>query len=100
MKYYIAQSFFNEPMPVSGEDFSSKYFPMHQKHIEAGIEAGTVLFAGPRTAGGGGLFVARAESREALNAFIARDPFVVHSLARFEVTEFLMPDRSRWVEGF
>ena len=100
MKYYLAQSVMSEPLPVPPEDIPSVYIPMHEKHIASGIEAGMVLFAGPKTAEGGGLMIARAESREALDAFTSRDPLVTNGLAHFEVKEFLMNDRSRWVEGF
>ena len=68
--------------------------------IAEGIESGMVLFAGPKTQEGGGLFIARAESRDALESYINRDPFTVYGLARFNVTEFLMKDRSEAVLGF
>ena len=100
MKYYLAQSIMSDPMPVPVEDVPSVYIPMHEKHLAGGIAAGMVLLAGPKTAGGGGLMIARAESREALDAFLARDPLVVNGLARFEVSEFLMNDRSELVKEF
>ena len=58
------------------------------------------LFAGPKTEEGGGLMIARAESRGELDAFLARDPFVTNGLARFDVKEFLMNDRSDFVKNF
>lgn len=39
----------------------------------------------PRT---GGIIVAQAASREALDAIIQKDPFYIHKLAEFTVTEF------------
>ena len=100
MKYYLAQSIMAEPLPVPAEDVPKVYIPMHEKHIASGIEAGMVLFAGPKTAEGGGLMIARAESRGELDAFLGIDPFVTNGIARFEVKEFLMNDRSDFVKGF
>lgn len=100
MKYFLAQSVMADPLPVPAEDVPKIYIPMHEKHIASGIEAGMVLFAGPKITEGGGLMIARAESRKALDAFLERDPFVVNSLARFDVKEFLMNDRSEYVKEF
>lgn len=94
MKYFLAQSVMSSPLPVPAEDVPRVYIPMHEKHIASGIEAGMVLFAGPKIAEGGGLMIARAPDREALDTFLGRDPFVTNGLAHFEVTEFVMNDRS------
>lgn len=100
MKYFLAQSIMADPLPVPAEEVPTVYLPMHQKHIAGGIEAGHLLFAGPKTEEGGGMLVARFESREALDAYLARDPFVTNGLARFEVKEFIMADRSDFVKEF
>ena len=100
MKYFIIQSFMNDPLPVPAEDMPKVYLPLHTKHIASGIEAGMVLFAGPKTQEGGGYFVARAESLEELESFTARDPFTTYGLAHFEIKEFLMYDRSEMVKDF
>lgn len=39
----------------------------------------------PRT---GGVIIALAESREALELILAEDPFFIHKLAEFRITEF------------
>ena len=98
MKYFLAQSVMSSPLPVPAEDVGKVYIPMHEKHIAAGIAEGIVLLAGPKVSEGGGLMIARAESREALDAFIARDPLVVNGLATFDVKEFLLNDRSEYVK--
>ena len=100
MKYFLAQSIMAEPLPVPAEDVPKVYIPMHEKHIAAGIAAGMVLLAGPKVTEGGGLMIARAESREALDAFLERDPFVLNGLARFDVKEFMLNDRSEFVKEF
>ena len=100
MKYFLAQSIMNNPLPVPEEDIPGVYIPLHEKHIASGIEAGMVLLAGPKPEEGGGLMIARAESREALDEFLSRDPFTRFGLARFEVKEFFLNDRSDFVKGF
>ncbi len=100
MKYFLAQSIMNSPLPVPAEDVPRVYIPMHEKHIASGIESGIVLFAGPKVQEGGGLMIARAESREELEAFLSRDPFTQYGLAQFKVKEFLMNDRSEFVKEF
>ena len=100
MKYFLAQSIMAEPLPVPAEDIPRVYIPMHEKHIAAGIAAGMVLLAGPKVAEGGGLMIVRAESREELDAFLGRDPFTVNGLARFDVKEFMLNDRSQFVKEF
>ena len=40
----------------------------------------------PRT---GGVILARVKNRKALDAIIEEDPFFIHGLAEYEVTEFL-----------
>ena len=100
MKYFLAQSIMAEPLPVPAEDVPKLYIPMYEKHIAAGIAAGMVLLAGPKVTEGGGLMIARAESREALDDFLAHDPFVLKGLARFDVKEFMLNDRSEFVKEF
>lgn len=100
MKYFLAQSIMNSPLPVPAEDVPKIYIPLHEKHIAAGIAAGNVLLAGPKTEEGGGLMIARFPSRAALDEFLARDPFVTNGLARFEVKEFLLNDRSDRVKDW
>lgn len=99
MKYYIAQSVMTEPLPVSAEELERVYLPAHADHVRRGTESGTVLLGGPNELGGGFL-VLRAESRAALDAFLAADPLQVHGLNRFAVTEFFPKDRSAAVQDW
>lgn len=100
MKYFLAQSVMNSPLPVPPEDVPKIYIPLHEKHIAAGIAAGNVLLAGPKTEEGGGLMIARFPSRPELDEFLSRDPFVTNGLAHFEVKEFLLNDRSENVKDW
>ena len=100
MKYFLVQSVMASPLPVSPEELTSKYIPMHEKHIAGGIEKGIVLFAGPKIGKSGGFMIARAESVDELQLFTNADPFVLNAIAGFDITEFLMNDRSEFVKDW
>lgn len=100
MKYFMARSVMNDPLPVPAGELEKTYIPLHAAHIAGGVAAGNVLLAGPRPVKGGGLMIARFPDREALEEFLARDPFVTFGLARFEVDEFLLVDRSEAVKDW
>lgn len=52
----------------------------HRAWLSAHTQAGRVLAAGPLDAEIGGLILAHGDSRAALDALLATDPFVVHGL--------------------
>ena len=57
--------------------------------LEKGYEAGFFLFSGPQVPAHGGFLVARAESLEKLQEFLAEEPFVKAQKMRFSrITEF------------
>jgi uncharacterized protein YciI len=60
----------------------------HRAWLEQHYAAGTFLASGPKEPRSGGVILASAPSREALDAILADDPFQVHGLAKFEVTQF------------
>jgi uncharacterized protein YciI len=69
-----------------------------------GYERGFFLFSGPQIPAHGGFLVARAESREALGALLAKEPFVEAGKMRFSrITEFhpaqFQPLLKHWFTG-
>lgn len=61
----------------------------HHKFLEKGYSDGVFLFSGPQIPPHGGFLVARAETLEALNGYLANEPFVKANFMRFRrVTEF------------
>ncbi len=58
----------------------------HMEVLERGYADGTFLLSGRKNPRTGGVILAKAETREALDALLATDPF--HEVARFEITEF------------
>ena len=64
--------------------------PAHLAHLEPLAAQGKIPLAGPFTDGSGSLIVVEAESRQAVWAMVARDPYVVNGIFnRVEVKPFL-----------
>ena len=98
MKYFIAESVMNDPLPATPQQMKEIYVPAHEAHLHEGIAAGMLLMGGPSATGG--FLILRAESREALDAFLARDPFQTNGLNRFIVKEFDPRDRAEIVKDW
>ena len=61
----------------------------HRRFLQRGYDEGRFLLSGPSVPPTGGVLVARAESREQLNEFLADEPFCKANLMRFsKITEF------------
>jgi uncharacterized protein YciI len=63
--------------------------PEHHTFLKRGYDEGHFLFSGPQVPPHGGFLVARAKSKEDLDAFLAGEPFVREGKMEFiRVTEF------------
>ncbi|WP_022662816.1 YciI family protein [Paucidesulfovibrio longus] len=60
----------------------------HVAWLKANYADGVLLASGRKVPRTGGILLARAESREALDAVLAGDPFHREGAARYEVIEF------------
>ena len=61
--------------------------------------AGTFLLSGRKQPREGGVILATAASREALEAVLAQDPFHVHGLAHYQVVEFVPSMAAPMLQG-
>lgn len=61
----------------------------HRDYLAAQYAAGVFLMSGPKVPRDGGIILADAPSRAALDKILAEDPFALADLARYEVTEFI-----------
>ncbi|KMN29863.1 hypothetical protein VI26_22020 [Chromobacterium sp. LK1] len=59
----------------------------HIVWLQQGYAAGLLLASGRKSPRTGGVILARGERAE-LEALLARDPFAVANVARYEITEF------------
>jgi uncharacterized protein YciI len=56
----------------------------HKAWLAAHVRAGRILLAGPLDPPTGGLILAACADRAALDALMARDPFIAHGVAAYE----------------
>ncbi|MHA6894848.1 YciI family protein [Ralstonia pseudosolanacearum] len=66
-------------------DVLDRVLPAHRAHLQAHYASGHFLMSGPFFPREGGGILARGESREAIDAIVARDPFVVEQLVEARV---------------
>lgn len=59
----------------------------HVAYLEEQYAAGVFLASGRKVPRTGGVILAKAGSREALDAVLARDPFALAGVATYDVTE-------------
>jgi uncharacterized protein YciI len=60
----------------------------HMVFLNACYREGLFIVSGRKVPRTGGIILAKGSSREALEALMRNDPFVVHGLAEFDVIEF------------
>lgn len=65
------------------------HLPAHIAWLERGYAAGLFLASGLKVPRTGGIILAQADDLAALEAVLAEDPFQVHGLAQYQVTEFI-----------
>lgn len=75
----------------------------HRDHLGDGYRAGLLLYSGPTVPRGGGIVVARADSREDVESFFAKDPLHAARVADFRIIEFEPvlhhPGMKAWIDG-
>ncbi|WP_026480720.1 YciI family protein [Ahrensia sp. 13_GOM-1096m] len=60
----------------------------HVEFLKENYASGNFIASGPKVPRTGGVIIATAETREALERILAGDPFNSKKLARYTVTEF------------
>jgi uncharacterized protein YciI len=73
--------------------------PAHVGWLEEQYAAGALLASGRRVPRTGGVLLARAEDRAALDALLATDPFHKAGVADYEVLEFTASMTAPGLEG-
>jgi uncharacterized protein YciI len=81
--HYVVEITYRAPLPRIDEVLAA-----HRAHLQTGYDGGLLLCSGPQVPRSGGVLLARAPDRAALEAFIARDPFSLQGLAEFRLVEF------------
>ena len=83
MKHFLVESTYLVP---SSE--LEKVRGAHRVYVQAGIDQGIVLCAGPQATGVGGVILVRGDSQETIESFFASDPYVREGCARYRFVEF------------
>jgi uncharacterized protein YciI len=83
MKHFVVEITYRVPAEELGEATAQ-----HREYLQAGYQAGTLLFSGPQVPRTGGIVVARAETAEEIESFFGRDPYRVRGLADYRFVEF------------
>lgn len=77
-----------------------EHVPAHREFLARQYAAGVFLLSGRKEPREGGVILATAASREALEAVLAQDPFHVHGLADYQVVQFLPSMAAPMLQGF
>jgi uncharacterized protein YciI len=67
-----------------------KHLANHMNYLDRQYTAGKFLASGRKNPRTGGVILAAADSRKELDIILSEDPFNVHNLANYEVTEFIV----------
>lgn len=71
--------------PLSEVD---RFLAAHREYLARHYAAGDFIASGPQTPRVGGVIMMKADSREAVDAIIAEDPFHINGIADYQVVEF------------
>lgn len=70
-------------------DVVDRHLAAHVEYLKKQYEAGIFIASGRRIPRTGGVILARAENRQALQEILGHDPFCEHGVAAYDVIEFL-----------
>ena len=76
----------NYKVPISELE---KVVPAHRAYLKTeGYAKGLIIAAGPRVPRTGGLIVFNSDDRSLVEAFVAKDPFILENVSDAEIIEF------------
>lgn len=78
----------------------SEITPLHRAFLKTGYDQGWLLLSGPQEPKVGGMIIAKAPSREAIETFFTQDPYQQKNVATYRFTEFHPVLRSAIVEDW
>jgi uncharacterized protein YciI len=66
-----------------------RHLPAHREFLASSYAAGIFLLSGRKEPRDGGVILAKAQSRQALETILSQDPFRIHGVADYQVVEFI-----------
>lgn len=95
MHHYIVEITYRVPLARIEQTVAA-----HRQYLQTCYDSGLLLCSGPQQPRSGGILVARAASREAMEQFIANDPYKLEQLADYRLIEFqpvkYLPQAAEW----
>lgn len=83
------QNFIIDLEYVAAIEQIEEHLDAHMDYIHQGRDKGMFITWGPKVPRSGGMIIAQAETRAALEAFCNKDPFIVEGVSKMTITEFL-----------
>lgn len=65
-----------------------RFLQAHRDYLAEHYAAGDFIASGPQNPRVGGVIIMKAESRTAVDAIIAQDPFSINGIAEYQIVEF------------
>jgi uncharacterized protein YciI len=65
-----------------------QYLVAHRAFLEEGYQKNYFVVSGPKNPRVGGVIISQLTDRQQLEAILRQDPFVLHEVADYEITEF------------
>ncbi len=65
-----------------------KYLPKHREFLNSYYKEGAFLVSGPQVPRTGGVIVSSLTCKSKLKEILAKDPFFIHAIASYDITEF------------
>ncbi|SHI11085.1 Uncharacterized conserved protein YciI, contains a putative active-site phosphohistidine [Sporobacter termitidis DSM 10068] len=87
MKFFIIEGVFIDPCPVDKAALE-KSIGDHVAYLDRGFVDGSILVSGPKSMGGGGFIIMKAESEEDIFTFLDNDPMKLLGVQNYIVNEF------------
>ncbi len=89
MTYFLIKDMFiailTYKKPLSEVD---RFLAAHREYLAKHYAAGDFIASGPQKPRVGGVIMMNADSREAVDAIIAEDPFHINDIADYRIVEF------------
>ena len=83
MKHFIIEIIYKVPF-----EKISEIVPEHRTYLNEGYENGMLLMSGPKNPKTGGILIARAKDISEIENFLDKDPFHIHDVVEYRITEF------------
>lgn len=65
-----------------------KYLIRHREFLDIGYQKNYFIASGPKNPRTGGVILSQLKDRAQLESFLKNDPFFIHGIADYEITEF------------